>query len=139
MPNVGRTYPDEIAQLKRTKQKYGLSNADIESRCAEYCRLHKDLTPVGISTIAKIFAQGSESATFTYKSIQPVIAVLSDMDKETKYSEKDAALYYEQVQTLTLAVEEKNKQIADLEKKTEFFKAQYERAMKIIEALTSKQ
>lgn len=138
MPNVGKNYPDEIAQLKRTKAKYGLSNADIEVRCAAYCMQHPDLTPASPSTIAKIFAAGSESATFTYKTIQPIIAVLSDMDKDTSYQADDAALYFEQVQTLTLAVEEKNKQIADLEKKVAFFRSQYERAMSIIEALTKK-
>lgn len=139
MPNIGKNYATEIAQMKRTKEKYGLSVHDIFLRCEAYCAERDDMTATSERTIAKIFAQHSEDSTFSYKTIQPIIAVLSDMDKETVYQSSDAALYYEQVQTLTLAVEQKNAQISDLERKVEFFRTQYERAMKIIEALTSKQ
>lgn len=142
MPNVGKNYADEIAQMKRTKAKYGLSIHDIYIRCEAYCAEHKDegLSVAGERTIAKFFAPGSEDDTFTYKTIQPVIAVLSDMDKgNVDYNQNDAALYYEQVKMLTLAVEQKNTQISELEKKLDFFQTQYERTMKIIESLTSKQ
>lgn len=140
MPNVGKNYADEIAQMKRTKAKYGLSIHDIFLRCEAYCAGRDDMTATGERTIAKIFAPNSENGTFSYKTIQPVIAVLTDMDKNADgYHPEEATLYYEQLQMLTLAVEQKSAQISDLERKVEFFRTQYERAMKIIEALTSKQ
>lgn len=146
MSNYGRPYPKEIAQMKRIKVKYGLSNSEIHERCTEYCKNRPHLVSPSARTVDSVFAEGSEEKSFAYRTIQPIVAVLSDMDKEqNEYSGDLAQLNFEQAELLRMIVAEKNSRIEELEaevldltERKDYLKAEHDRAMRIIEQLTKR-
>ena len=63
-----------IEQLKTVRQEKGLSYQDIVDKCAE------NEEYVSLSTVKRVFAAGSETASFKYDTtIQPIARVVLDL------------------------------------------------------------
>ena len=116
MPNIGKKYPNEITQMKRIKDLFGWSNSDISNKCVEFCNERPEYSPPSPRTIDKVFAVGSEEATFQYPTIKPLVAMSSYYGEQAGYNPDDSEITYEQAQLLRLIVDRKNARISELEK-----------------------
>jgi hypothetical protein len=123
-----------ILQLKTIKADQELTNQDI----LEMVEASGGIT--SISTIRRVFAEGSENQSFNFRNtIQPISRAMLATNETTKVSDQDENLLQAQLDGLKQVCELKDTLLNDLQKaleaeqrKVEFLKLQVEQKDRII-------
>ena len=129
-----RKMPELILQLKAAKAERGLSNPDIVQLLQERGRY------ISISTVKRVFAEGSEHQSFWYEeSVQPIEEILlievAPTPVEELESIEDAQQYVSQIEGLQAAASFKDELIDELRNSNTELKASIEKKEKTIEKL----
>lgn len=108
VPEIMSLNPSELIDwCKSRKKRLGISNQRLS-----------ELSKVPAGTIDRIMAGGYTE--FRYSSIQPIIAVLIEINKETPVPDESDSeqgqYYYETIEGYKLIVENKNHEIEELKK-----------------------
>ena len=100
-----------ISKLKKVRDEKGLSYNDIIRLMEE-----KDIYPVSISTLSRVFSEGSEELGFNYETtIRPIAEALLDIEEIKEDDDMD-------VQAMKSLLKYKIKVIEDLEKENKDLK-----------------
>lgn len=121
LPQIMSLNPSELIRwCKSRKKTLGISNAKLA-----------EMSGIPIGTIDRIMS--GNYTEFKYSSVQPIIAILIEINKETpapdETDQKQADWYYETIEGYKLVVENKNHVI-------EFLKKDYASLVKEIEFLS---
>ena len=108
-----RKMPELILHLKAQKAKLGLSNADIAAK------LQEKGYSTSLSTVKRVFAEGSEHQSFWYgESIQPIEEILlieaTPVPVEDLESIEEAQQYVSQIEGLQAAASFKDELMEEL-------------------------
>jgi len=128
--------PELILHLKAQKAELGLSNADIAAK------LQEKGYSTSLSTVKRVFAEGSEYQSFWYgESIQPIEEILlieaTPVPVEDLESIEEAQQYVSQIEGLQAAASFKDELMEDLRNSNSELKASIEKKDKTIEKLES--
>ena len=129
-----RKMPELVLRLKTLKADRGLSNTDIAAM------LQKKGYSTSLSTVKRVFAEGSEHQSFWYEeSIQPIEEILlvetPPVPVEELESIEDAQQYVSQIKGLQAAASFKDELMGELRNKNEQLKADLDKKDKRIEIL----
>lgn len=129
-----RKMPELILQLKAVKAERGLKNPDIVEM------LHQKGYFISISTVKRVFAEGSEHQSFWYEeSVQPIEEVLLIEAAPTPVEElesiEDAQQYVSQIEGLQAVASFKDELMEELRNSNTELKATIEKKDKTIEKL----
>ena len=117
-----------ILQLKTIKEDKDLTNQEI----LEMVEASGGVT--SISTIRRVFAQGSENESFSYRNtIQPISHALLAISEPEKVADVDENVLQAQLDALKQVAELKDAMIADLQKELEAERRKVEHLAKEVE------
>lgn len=117
-----------ILQLKTIKEDRDLTNQDI----LEMVEASGGVT--SISTIRRVFAEGSENQSFSYRNtIQPISHALLAISEAEKVSDVDENVLQAQLDALKQVAELKDVLIADLQRELEAERRKVEHLAKEVE------
>lgn len=117
-----------IAQLKHVRQQKGYSSQYIVDECERIgCS-------VSLSTVKRIFAEGSEDMGFRYSTVRPVAVVVLGLD----VVERNEAATPDEADALRTLIAIKDKQIEDLHRTISEKTVEITRLNKIIDRLLDK-
>ena len=124
-----RKMPEVVLHLKVLKAELGISNAEIAAK------LQEKGYSTSISTVKRVFAEGSEFQSFWYEeSIKPIEEILltdaSPVPVENLESLEDAQQYVSQIEGLQAVANFKDELIEELRTKNSEFKSHIERLEK---------
>jgi len=130
----GRKMPEVVLQLKTQKAELGLSNQEIAAL------LQQKGYSTSLSTVKRVFADGSEHQSFWYEeSIQPIEEILLIEAAPTPVEElesiEDAQQYVSQIEGLQAVASFKDELMEELRSKNDELRATLEKKDKAIEKL----
>ena len=129
-----RKMPELILRLKAQKAELGLSNNDIAAK------LQEKGYSTSLSTVKRVFAEGSEHQSFWYgESIQPIEEILlieaTPVPVENLESLEEAQQYVSHIEGLQAAASFKDELMEELRNSNAELKASLEKKDKAIETL----
>lgn len=96
---------DLIVNLKDVRSTSGISYDDIVDRVSQ------NGEAISITTVRKVFAEGSEdNGTFKWKTLQPIARCLLGFDEAEMYNPSNARLYYEQLEAARSDIDYREKE-----------------------------